>query len=124
MGYRTERVEMPVSVGQIQEFDYGLLYGISSVQLARTEDLNGIDWAECQEARFFSEDRELHVYEDEDGKRAVLAADDGDGDRLVKRYEMAPKFSGIGRVLKVVEYVSYDEDGQLRIALTRLAGVE
>lgn len=124
MGYRTERVEMPVSAGRIQEFDYALLYGISSVQLARTEELNEIDWTECQEARFFSEDRELHVFEDEDGKRAVLAADDGDGDRLVKRYEMAPKFSGIGRVLKVVEYVSYDEDGQLRVALTRLAGVE
>lgn len=64
------------------------------------------------------------MFEDEEGKRAVLVADDGDGDRLVKRYEMAPKFSGIGRALKVVEYVAYDEDGQLRVALTRLAGVE
>ncbi len=124
MGYRTERVEMPISAGQIREFDYALLYGISSVQLTRTEALNEIDWTECQEARFFSEYRELHVFEDEEGKRAVLVADDGDGDRLVKRYEMAPKFSGIGRALKVVEYVAYDEDGQLRVALTRLAGVE
>ena len=89
MGYRTERVEMPISAGQIREFDYALLYGISSVQLTRTEALNEIDWTECQEARFFSEDRELHVFEDEEGKRAVLVADDGDGDRLVKRYEMA-----------------------------------
>lgn len=124
MGYRTEKVEMPLSVGQIQEFDYALLYGISSVQLIRTAELTEIDWAECQEARFFSEDRELHVFEDEEGMRGVLAADNGDGDRFVKRYEMAPKFSGTGRVLKVVEYVVYDEDGQLRIALTRLAGVE
>ena len=85
MGYRTERVEMPISAGQIREFDYALLYGISSVQLTRTEALNEIDWTECQEARFFSEDRELHVFEDEEGKRAVLVADDGDGDRLVKQ---------------------------------------
>lgn len=47
MGYRTERVEMPISAGQIREFDYALLYGISSVQLTRTEALNEIDWTEC-----------------------------------------------------------------------------
>lgn len=123
MGYRAEKVDMPISVGQIQEFEYALLYGISDVKLARTEELEGIDWEECREARFFSKDRELHVFEVGDGQQAVLVSDDNEEDRIVKQYEMAPRFRGIGRVLDVVEYLIYDEDGQMRVGLTRLAGV-
>lgn len=124
MGYRAEKVEMPLSLGQIQEFDYALLYGISDVELIRTESLTEIDWEECLEARFFSKDRELHVFEAGEGKRAVLVSDEGDEDRIVKRYEMANRFREKGRILDVVEYVDYDGDGQMRVCLTRLAGVE
>ena len=56
--------------------------------------------------------------------RAVLVSDEGDEDRIVKRYELANRFRGKGRILDVVEYVDYDGDGQMRVCLTRLAGVE
>ena len=124
MGYITEKIEMPAVFCFIHDFDYALLYWISSVEMVKAGELGAIDWEECQEARFFSEDKELHVFDANGEKRAVLVKDDGDDDRNVRKYEIASRFSRYGRILKVVEYLSYDKDGQMKIALTRLSGVE
>lgn len=124
MGYCLEKIERPLSSEQIQGYEYALIYMISSVKLLKAAEFDTIDWEECQEARFFSEEKELHIFDTEDGKGAVLIKDQDNEDRVVKKYEIAPKFSKFGKTLKVIEYLSYDKDGQMQIALTRLAGIE
>ena len=40
---------------KVKDYEYALLYMISSVNLCRTEELESVDWDECMEARFFSD---------------------------------------------------------------------
>ena len=83
-----------------------------------------LHWEECTEARFFSEDKELHFF-DVDGKKQAVAVSDEDGkDELVKEYEIAGKFGSIGSSVFVKEYIGYDEDGQANVVLTRLQGIK
>ena len=97
---------------------------ISEVILNKTELLGEINWEECMEARFFSEDKELHFF-DVDGKKQAVAVSDEDGnDELVKEYELAGKFRAIGSSVFVKEYIGYDEDGQANVVLTRLQGIK
>lgn len=117
-------------------YDYALIYYLSEVYLGKIKKDNSdikIDWDECIEARFFSEKGELHIFrDDESGEiKFVVIEDtnDSDYDTVIKKYAITPKFkfndNGMKLdVIKVKEYISYDEDGQAYVVHTRLAGVE
>ena len=124
MSYKLEKLEFSKACEKISEYQYALLYMISEVILNKTELLGEINWEECTEARFFSEDKELHFF-DVDGKKQAVAVSDEDGkDELVKEYELAGKFRAIGSSVFVKEYIGYDEDGQANVVLTRLQGIK
>ena len=124
MSYIVENVDIQKAYQSGIEYEYALLYMMSELILSKTSDLGEIDWEECLEARFFSEEKELHIFEENGGHVAVKVSDLDEKDILIKKYQLANKFLGIGNVLCVKEYLAYDEDGQTYVCLTRLTGIE
>lgn len=124
MAYQVAEIEISKALENRKNYEYALVYRLSEVILCRMEQLEEFDLKECMEARFFSKDKELHIFEAEDEKCAVEITDNGREDCILKKYELAPKFSEIGKNLVVQEYLDYDEDGQAVVALTRLRGIE
>ncbi len=110
----------------IKEYEYALVYMMSEVKLCETAEVaEDFMWEECLEARFFSKEKELHVFDGEDGKKAVIIRETDAENKLIKKYVLNGKISPIGKnVLLVTEYLAYDEDGQVYVELTRLSGLE
>lgn len=110
----------------VKEYEYALVYMMSEIKLCETSDLaDDFMWEECMEARFFSKDKELHVFEGEDGKKAVLVQETDAENMQIKKYVLNGKVSPSGKkTLLVTEYLAYDEDGQAYVELTRLSGLE
>lgn len=124
MNYQVQTVETDKIWEHASEYTYALVYMISELILCGTQELPNLDWTECMEARFFDEDKELHIYE-EDGKLQAVKVTEGDGkDVIVRKYQLANQFLKAGKLLCVREYYAYDEDGQAYVSLTRLAGIE
>lgn len=125
MGYCFKEMEAGEAYQKINEYRYALIYMISDIAFGKTEELELPDWEECQEARFFSEDQELHIFELDGEKTAVEIVDDGaEEDVCDKKFQLDKRFSGDGNLLCVREYLAYDEDGQVFVKLTRLKGIE
>ncbi len=124
MGYTISNIEFETMEKQILQYEYALLYMISEIYLCKTKELKEIDWEECQEARFFSDDKEMHYFMDEEGKFKVVSVVDTDkNDIYVKSYKLAKRFQKYGKTLQVKEHLAYDEDGQMYVALTCLQGI-
>lgn len=123
MAYKCVEVTTDELDKKVKEYEYALLHMISEQKFCRIEELPETDWRECIEARFFSEQGELHVF-DADGERKAVAVED-DGDSLVyeKMYRLDGKYRKLGKYIAVQEYLNYDEDGQLVVELTRLKAV-
>lgn len=117
------------------KYDYALLYYFSDIELHKNDHPEEFNWEECQEARFFSEQGELHVFESENGMEAIEINDKkvlkgNTDDIIISRYKISGKFLKKGgfpknSVLVVQEYLAYDEDDcQAYTQLTRLKGIE
>jgi hypothetical protein len=113
-----------------REFEYALLYMMSEeLRIRRTDEPGEICWEECLEARFFSEDKELHLFCDGESMKAVCVSDEGECESddiqiQIQKYLLDKRCSGIGKTLVVQEYLEADEDGQIQVKLTRLKGIE
>lgn len=123
MAYKCEEVTTDELDKKVKEYEYALLHMISEQKFRKVEELPETEWEECIEARFFSEQGELHIF-DADGERKAVAVED-DGDDLVyeKMYQLDGKYRKLGEYIVVQEYLKYDEDGQLVVELTRLKAV-
>ena len=119
MSYTVEKIDADKAQERLSDYKYALLYMMSELQLGRTTELQVPDWGECLEARFFDEEKELHIYEEDGDLLAVEVKGPLDDDCIVKKYRLKD-----GRVLCVCEHLKYDEDGQAQAALTRLTGIE
>lgn len=124
MSYTVERVDADKALKDIAEYQYVLLYMISEVIFCRTTNISDVDWDECLEARFFDENKELHIYEEDGAQCAVKVEGTLDNDCLIKKYELQDRYSNLGKSLCVCEHLEYDKDGQVSVALTRLVGIE
>lgn len=123
MGYKVEPINAEEAKKEIVSFDYALIYMISEVILKRIDELEVINWEECEEARFFSKNKEIHFFREDDTLQAVKVSDDANEDKMdsmQKRYYLASKFRDLGQYVLVKEYLKYDEDGQVQVAQTRL----
>ncbi len=118
------KIEIEKACEMIKDYSYALVYMISDIYLCKTEQLPLIDWEECLEARFFSEDGELHIYEEDGEYKARQIIDEGQGNSIIKKYQLNNKFKNVGNYLYVQQYLDYDKDGQAVVALTRLKGIE
>ena len=78
----------------------------------RIDELEVINWEECEEARFFSKNKEIHFFREDDTLQAVKVSDDANEDKMdsmQKRYYLASKFRDLGQYVLVKEYLKYDE---------------
>lgn len=123
MSYTVERMDAEKVLESIAEYQYALVYKMSRIIFCKTADFDQADWDECLEARFFDENRELHIYEEDGGRLAVKVTGTTDSDCLMKKYELQPCYFGENRYLCVCEHIDYDEDGQASVVLTRLTGI-
>ena len=123
MGYKIKHVGQKEAQKQSVFYEYALLYMISEIVLCKTEALAEINWDECQEARFFSEEKELHIFETNSGVDAVEISDGDSQNIVIKEYMLDSRFSSIGHSILIQEYLEYDEDGQAYVANTRLRGI-
>lgn len=71
MGMHAEKVSLNEAHQKVEEYTYALLFMISERILCRTKDLPAIDWEECQEARFFSEDKNCTFLREKKGCRQL-----------------------------------------------------
>ena len=122
--FQKKKLNWEEAKGKTEDYPYALVYELSKVLFGRREDVaEKICWEECTEARFFGEDRELHLFEANGEKMAVEVWDGEQGEWILRAYELEGRFRKCGRWLKVKEYLEQDEDGQMVTVMTRLAGV-
>lgn len=124
MSYKIKKWEFEDARMQIQDYEFALIYMISELKFTKVEDLSEVNWKECVEARFFSEDKELHFFHADGEWKIVQVSDKDERDTIIKKYEMANKFRNLGKNVLVKEYITYDKDGQANVTLTRLMGIE
>jgi hypothetical protein len=134
MGYSVSRgITFEEAKKKMSEFEYALVFSMSSRELRSAKEIE-VSQDECLDARFFSDKGELHVYRDGDDLKAVEVSDCDDSSasgfvdavKIEKRYELDRKSQENvnGKLLIVHEYLTADEDGQMSVSLTRLAGIE
>lgn len=131
MAYIVDPIDnVEAAKAMIKNFDYALIYLISEVilkKMDKTDKVESINWDECEEARFFSENKEIHFFRVNGKLQVVKISDDPNEskmDCMQKKYELASKFRNLGKYVLVKEYLEYDEDGQVQVAQTRLMGIE
>lgn len=124
MSYEIKKWKFEDARMQIQDCEFALIYMISELIFTRVEILSEINWRECVEARFFSEDKELHFFHIDGEWKIVQVSDKDEKDTIIKKYELANKFRNLGKNVLVKEYIAYDKDGQANVTLTRLMGIE
>ena len=115
MGYKVESINAEEAKKEIVSFDYALIYMISEVILKRIDELEVINWKECEEARFFSKNKEIHFFREDDTLQAVKVSDNANEDKMdsmQKRYYLASKFRDLGQYVLVKEYLKYDENSR------------
>lgn len=130
MGYQITSLSFEEAKERAEQYTYGLVYLFSEILLGKTENIKDkICWEDCMEARFFSEQGELHIF-DYNGERRAVCVEDGTETgkfeiALDKSYPLAKEFEKIGyHSFKVREYLEGDADGQAVIVLTRLVELE
>lgn len=68
------------------------------------------------EARIFAQDKEIYIYREDDGLKAVKRQDDEDS--TLETYYLLERSSGFKQI-GVKKYVAYDQDGQVYIQYVR-----
>lgn len=124
MKYETQRLSIEEAKSSIDQYTYGLVYLFGEILLGITEEIKDrINWNECIEARFFSNDKELHLFDYNGEQRAILVKDVEEADEeyeiIDKKCPLARQFQNYEQY-KIRQYISYDEDGQAFVELTRL----
>ena len=78
MSYEIKRMSTEEARLHIPDYEYALIYLISEIILTKTDYISEINWEECTEARFFSEEKELHFFR-RDGQMQAVEVRDKDG---------------------------------------------
>ncbi len=123
MGYDIKEIAIEDVDKRTGQYSYALMHMMSSVYFGKASDIT-INWEELLEARFFSENKEMHIFKCGNQWKAVELSDTEDSEVIVKNYEIAAQYKNIGRQIRVKEYLAEDEDGQVYVKYTRLCGVE
>ena len=119
MSCYTELISYIDAVSQTGNYTYALLYNYSEMKLCNASDVSETDLSECMEARFFSQDAELHLLPTE--ARAVVIKDRDQKNMLTESYELADRYQIDGKkTVEIRKYLEADQDGQMRVVLTRL----
>jgi len=120
---KMNEISVEEAVESAKRYKYALIYEISDMYFGSTEAMKVLDLSECIEAFFFDETGEIHIYHTEDGIRAMEYIEEADNTVIEKLYA-TNKYRGEGVQNVIVrEYLEADEDGQMCVVFSRLAGV-
>ena len=111
----------------ISDYEYGLVYENSAMLFGQTEELREVDWEQLQEAFFFDNNAQLHIFSDEDELKAIIIEDEEGDEYQLRTYLLNrtdARTSAVGKELVVKEYLEQDEDGQVYIKCTRMIDVK
>lgn len=123
--YKIDEINLDKVPECAREYPYALVYLVNRILFGKAQEVLGeIEWGDCLEARFFGEERELHLFDTEGGKKALVVSDVEGGESISHEYELDKKYSSAGKLLRVKKYLKQDEDGQFFVALTRLQGIK
>lgn len=119
-----KNLDFQEAIKLLTKYKYCLIYKISEAPiLSQMIHISENDWEEIQEAWFFKEEGQLHIYRDE-GMLFAAMIDDAllpDAHTLEKTYYLADKFQKKGKKkITVKEYIDFDKEGQCYVAYTRL----
>lgn len=117
-------VEINDALKKATEYEHNLVRQISSVRI--DAPMEQIIWEEVEEAFFFDEKQELHIYRSGEELIAVEAAEEEPAQHIVKKcYEINKSLFSDSEKKKIVvkEYLDFDEDGQCFVGYTRLSGI-
>lgn len=117
-----KKLTMEEALESISNYEHGLLYRISSVDIVSVAEMGALDTSDFQEAYFFDEKKQLHIYQADEGLAAVMITDEEGCDEhtLLKIYPITGKHNEKAKKVTVKEYLDFDEDGQVYVAYTRL----
>lgn len=128
MPYKKQQLSLTEAAECVKSFKFALVYQLEKILLGTVEQVWGeICPQECIEARFFSEDKELHVFDYNGEYRAILVSDEDSDDACVITREVKLQEKLCKKpwsMMTVKEYIAFDEDGQACVSLTRLAGLK
>ncbi len=137
MKYKVERLTLESAKDALALQQYGLIYTYSGIELIDIQELfeDKVINPECFEARFFSNNSEIHMLE-ANGKKEYFQLSDVNensdeategilnAEIVDRNYRVANRFRPWKNV-KVRQYLVPDnEDGQMSVAATRLVGLE
>lgn len=117
-------VELADAKQMIQDYEFAVIYEISKMHFDKVESISEIKWDEMQEAYFFNEAGQLHMFRDEDTICATVFTEDEDITHVDRLYEISNGFKVLGKEIKERTYLEFDEDGQAYVAYTRLVSVQ
>ena len=125
MSYKLDTVTMEDVKESYKNYPFALIYMMSDLVFAKTEELDNILWDECLEARFFGKNGELHMFRNDGIVTCRRIEEDGEveGEVLTDKYKLDNRFQKYGKGVVVKRYLKYDDDGQAYVGLTRLAEI-
>ena len=120
-----KRIYIEEAKNAIADYKYAYLQMMSEHILDEVSKLASIEWDELIEGYIFDDEKQLHIYREDDELVAVILDDDvEDAHYFDRRYELAGKYNTLGKNVIIREYLLADDDGQSYVAFTRLVGVE
>ncbi|MBE5924766.1 MAG: hypothetical protein E7271_09960 [Lachnospiraceae bacterium] len=104
----------------INNYCYAWVQEYDSVKLGTVNDVS-IDYDNIIEARFFSSDKELHIFCYDDEMCAVEIIKEDEDDYFEEKQILRKRF---GKNITLRYYVDYEDDGQAYIVNTVLSDCE
>lgn len=98
----------------------GIIYNYDSVSSKNISELE-IDYENIIEARFFNENIEIRIFNDEGNLTGTIFYEEQDCNPIISNFLLYPRYgeSKYAKELEVKKYISYDEDNQAYISYVR-----
>lgn len=120
-----KRINIEEAKKLIFDYKYAYLQMMSEHILDEVSKLASIAWDELLEGYVFDDEKQLHIYREDDELVAVIIDDDmGEAHYIDREYELSKKYDALGKNVIIREYLLADDDGQSYVAATRLVSIE
>ena len=111
-------LEPKEALAQGKNLPWAFIREYSRVTLGKTPE--DVDPEEILEAFFFSSEEEVRLWRQDDSLRAAALTEEA-GDRFLEESYTVDDLR-LGREITIRKYISFDEDGQACITVSRLSG--
>lgn len=108
------------------DYEYALVYMMSSLYFGKASGINTQNVDEVIEARLFDATGEAHFYRTENGMAETRVIDGTEGQEYFVIDQKTTVMDHIGKGAKLIfrRYYAFDDDGQGFVKVTRLVGIE